>query len=45
MAGNNPNSFIDKVGSFAGKFGKSAAQATGIGQNPGAVPRVTVDHW
>jgi hypothetical protein len=37
MAGNNPNSFIDKVGSFAGKFGKSAAQATGIGQNPGAV--------
>jgi hypothetical protein len=37
MAGNNPNSFIDKVGSFGGKFAKSAAQATGIGQNPGAV--------
>jgi len=33
----NPNSFVDKIGSFGERFAKGAAQATGIGQNPGAV--------
>jgi len=42
MAGStNANSFVDKIGSFGSKFVKNAAQATGIGQNPGAVKGLT----
>ena len=34
---NNGSNFLSKAGSFAGRFAKDAAQATGIGDNAGAV--------